>query len=106
MTNIEPKFGALADSRIDSPETPNVCSTPGDRPGQLVESMAIDDGSGALDRRALGQLHVRQQVALVLVGNEAGRHVGETPPGQQPAGRHRAIKAMTLPRSSRPTPRV
>ena len=36
----------------------------------------------ALHGRRVGQLHVQQQVSLVLLGNEARRRVGEFPVGQ------------------------
>ena len=62
----------------------------GDGHGVLDPFRAIGDGLDAahdllrpLDRRGVGQLHVHQQVALVLGGNEARRRVGEAPPGQR-----------------------
>ena len=80
MTYIEPRFGALAPGISDWPEMPTVWATPG-------VSRAIDldlghDPLRPLDRGRVGQLHVEQQVALVLLGDEARGRMAELPIGQ------------------------
>ena len=80
ITYMAPKFGALAPSRIDWPAMATVCLTPLVLRGDLFD--AVHDPLGPLHRGGVGQLHVHQQVALVLHGNEAGGRVGEAPLGQ------------------------
>ena len=45
--------------------------------------------SRALHRGGVRQLHVEDQIALVLLRNEAGRGVGELPATSAPASRRR-----------------
>ena len=75
-----PKLEALALSRIDWPEMATVCLTPG--VSRAIVSIRRDHVLRARHRGGVGQLHVDQQVALVLLRNEAGRRVREAPPGQ------------------------
>ena len=70
MTYIEPRLGALAFRISDWPETPTVCSTPGMLAGQRLD--AGHDPLRALHRRGVGQLDVEEQIALVLLWDEAG----------------------------------
>ena len=77
MTYIEPRFGALAFRISDWPEMPTVCSTPGRVVRNLLD--AGDDRLRPLDRGGIGQLHVQQQVAFVLLRNEAGQCAIELP---------------------------
>ena len=69
-----PKFGALAFSRIDCPAMATVCVTPGCLPGDRLD--LLHHRFGPLERGRVGQLHVDQQVALVLRRDEAGRASG------------------------------
>ena len=64
--------GALAFSRIDWPAMATVCLTPGMSARRSARS-AASTCCGALQRGRVGQLHVDQQIALVLRGNEARR---------------------------------
>ena len=85
MTNIEAKFEPLAFSRNDWPAMPTVCSTPSVSPGDLLD--LPHDGLRAFQRGRVGQLGVDEQIALVLVGHEPGRHLREAEVGQpQQAG--------------------
>ena len=66
---------------------------------------------GPLERRRVGQLHVDEQVALVLRRDEAGRHAGEAEVGQEQQAavddQHDdadAAAASRRPRRRRPTP--
>ena len=78
MTYIEPKIRRVGvqDQRL-----------PGDADGvrdarrvaERIFSMRAIDCFGALDRRRIGQLHVEEQVAFVLLRNEAGRRAVELP---------------------------
>ena len=85
ITYIAPKFGALALSRIDWPATATVCLTPGVFQGDLFD--ALHDLAGPLHRRRIGQLHVDEQIALVLRRNESlgGPVESEHGEGQQAA---------------------
>ncbi len=85
MTYIEPRLGALAFRISDWPETPTVCATPGvSRASVSIRAMTR---CGPLHRGRVGQLHVEQQIALVLLRDEAGGRADELPVGQaqQPA---------------------
>ena len=66
MTYIEPRLGALALRISDWPEMPTVWATPG-----VSWAISLDlrpsTFSRAFDRGGVGQLHVEQQVALVLL---------------------------------------
>ena len=75
-----PKFEALAPSRIDWPEMATVCLTPLVSQGDLFD--LLHHVLGPRRRGGVGHLHVDEQVALVLLRNEAGRRVREAPPGQ------------------------
>ena len=77
MTYNEPRLGALAFKSSDWPETPTVCSTPG--VSRARASMRAIDPLGALHRRRIGQLHVQEQIPLVLLRDEARRGVVELP---------------------------
>ena len=80
ITYIAPKFGALALSRIDWPAMATVCLTPAFLAGDLLD--LLHHVLRPLRRRGIGQLHVDQQIALVLRGNEARRRVDEAELGQ------------------------
>ncbi len=57
------------------------------RSGDL--SILAITASRPLHRGRVGQLHVDQQVALILLGNEARRRAGHAPARSGPAGRRR-----------------
>ena len=59
---------------------PTVCCDAGGFVGHLLQPGR--DLAGALQRRRVGQLHVDQQIALVLLGNEADGYRREAPVGQ------------------------
>ena len=62
-------------SELSSAEMPAMlitCSTPGRLAGEFAD--LVEHALGAVERRAIGQLHGHQQVALILDRNEAGRH--------------------------------
>ena len=102
MTYIEPRLGALAFKISDWPEMPTVCLTPG---------VSADDGSrcllhdalGALDRGGVGHLHVEDQIALVLLRDEAGAACDRIANRSRPAGRRRrAARRRSAARFCRP----
>ena len=80
ITYIAPKLEALAFSRIDWPAMATVCLTPG--VFRAISSICCDHVLRARHRGGVGQLHVDQQIALVLLRDEAGRRVREAPLGQ------------------------
>ena len=74
---IAPKLERVGvEQRSTGPEMATVCLTPG-----VSRAMSLDllhHGLGASGhRRGVGQLHVDQQITLVLLRNEAGRRVRE-----------------------------
>ena len=83
MTYIEPRLGALAFRISDWPETPTVCDArDAGGVGFVAAGDLFDlghDPFGALHRGGIGQLHVEDQIALVLLRNEAGRRAVELP---------------------------
>ena len=66
MMNIEPKFEPKALSTNDWPDRVQVCSTPG--VSMAIFSNLVHHLPGSLVRRGVGQLHVDQQIAHVLLG--------------------------------------
>ena len=52
-----------------------MCATPG--VSRAISSTRAHDLVGALEAGAVGELGVDDQVALVLLGDEAGRHARE-----------------------------
>ena len=81
MTYIEPRLGALAFKSSDWPEMPTVCSTPSAWLGDVFDRG--HDVPGASHRGGVGQLHVQEQIALVLLRDKARGHVDEGEVGQQ-----------------------
>ncbi len=77
---MAPKLGALAFIRIDCPAIAMVCETPGSLPA--ISSTLLHHLLGPLQRRRVGELHVDQQIPLVLRGDEPGRRAREAPVGQ------------------------
>ena len=80
ITYIAPKFGALAFSRIDWPAMATVCLTPGMSLGDLLD--VAHHLLRAAERSRVGQLHVDQQIALVLRRNETLGRLREADIGQ------------------------
>ena len=71
----------------DWPETPSVCSTPGVSRANLLD--AGHHPLGPFDRGRIGQLHIEDQIAFVLLRDEAGRRVDELPIGQDQQDRRK-----------------
>ena len=86
--------GRWRSSRIDWPAMATVCLTPGVLPA--ISSICCITACGPLQRRRVGQLHVDQQVALVLRRDEAGGRLREAAVGQVRAGRRRRSSTSTL----------
>ena len=63
-------------------------------------------GFGARDGGRVGQLHVDQQIALVLLGHEAGRRAAELGSRSSTGARRTSSSTITLTRNSPPTARV
>ena len=85
MTYTEPRLGALAFKISDWPEMPTVWSTPG--VSWAIRSICGHDLLRPFGGGGVGQLDVEQQVALVLLRDEAGRGADELEIGQhQQAG--------------------
>ena len=59
--------------------------------GLLLDAQGdvVERARGALQRGALGQLHDDEEVALVLDGQEAGRHAAQAPHGKSDERRRR-----------------
>ena len=74
MTYIEPRFGRVGvRGSATGRRRRRVCATPGvSRASVSIRAMTA---LGALDRGGIGQLHVEEQIALVLLRDEAGRRV-------------------------------
>ena len=79
MTYIEPRLGALAFRMSDCPEMPTVCATPASR-GRFSRCRAMTLCVRSTEAES-GNCTFEQQVALVLLRNEAGRRVDEVPVG-------------------------
>ena len=101
-TNIVPKCEPLAPSTNDMPRDADRVGDP-----LVVADDLVGVGHrlfGPLQRGRIGKLDRRQEIALVLVGNEAGRHPAEAPTGQvkQPAVDHQHQQAHAQQFSDRP----
>ena len=80
MTNTMPAFGALTKPLIESPGNATELATPGC--SSAIADMLLNDGFRAIERRRVGQLRERHQVALVLRRHEPRRHAREADEGQ------------------------
>ena len=95
---MAPKLGALAFIRIDWPAIAMVCATPSSLLASCLD--VLHHLLGARQRRRVGKLHVHQQIALVLRGDEPGRRAHEGPVGQPQQTRRRPTAPARSPARS------
>ena len=77
---MAPALGALVKVAPSKPAKGTACATPG--VSRMIWVASPHDRVGARQRGAGRQLQHGDQIALVLVGNEAGRRAAELPAGQ------------------------